>query len=410
MTIIKKLKKRLFFILLSLAALIIWGSGIYYGQYINEHYQSISIRMKEEKVSQRALRTALEYEEIKNPENIPHISAWNQLEEQIIENKVLAVSYKARLIEVYGDIKQVYSMKLTKGNLLTPDDYEGCMIDQGAAYKLFGRIDPVGNVITYKNKQYYIRGIVKSPEPIFFIQINDIRHTYSNIELVYEDKENGQELADAFMTQNNLASSYTILEGCFYAGILARVYKIPTWFLGFYMMYRILRSVWKRRTLPLQVFVLLLGLISVWMVLKYLLEFQFYIPERLIPTKWSDFSFWVERYKEFQEQIKQMAYLTPTIKDSIFISYSKKCIYYTLISLIGIWVFATHIRFILRKTGGFFLPIFSVILECGAIFILYTTGKVFSPGNGYFYTIPIFIIAADLVNKGKGYIKNYTKL
>jgi len=146
------------------------------------------------------------------------------------------------------------------------------------------------------------------------------------------------------------------------------------------------------------------------MVLKYLLEFQFYIPERLIPTKWSDFSFWVERYKEFQEQIKQMAYLTPTIKDSIFISYSKKCIYYTLISLIGIWVFATHIRFILRKTGGFFLPIFSVILECGAIFILYTTGKVFSPGNGYFYTIPIFIIAADLVNKGKGYIKNYTKL
>ncbi|WP_313134043.1 ABC transporter permease [Anaerocolumna sp.] len=410
MTIIKKVKKRLFFILLSLAALIIWGSGIYYGQYINEHYQSVSIRMKEEKVSEQALRTALKYEEIKNPENIPHISAWNHLEEQIIENKVLAVSYKARLIEVYGDIKQVYPMKLTKGNLLTPDDYEGCMIDQGAAYKLFGSIDPVGNVITYKNKQYYIRGIIKSPEPVFFIQINDIRHTYANIELVYVDKENGQELADAFVTQNNLASSYTILEGCFYAGILARFYKIPVWFLGLYMMYQILRVIWKRRTLPLQVFVLLLGLISVWMGVKWLLEFQLYIPERLIPTKWSDFSFWVERYKEFQNQIKQMAYLTPTIKDSTFINYSKKCIYYTLISLGGIWVFATHIRFILSKSSGFSLSIFSVILECGAIFILYTTGKMFSPGNGYFYMIPIFIITVDFANKGKDYIKNYTKL
>jgi hypothetical protein len=175
-------------------------------------------------------------------------------------------------------------------------------------------------------------------------------------------------------------------------------------------MYQILRAIWKRRTLPLQVFVLLLGFISVWMVLKYLLEFQFYIPERLIPTKWSDFSFWVERYKEFQKQIKQMAYLTPTIKDSIFISYSKKCIYYTLISFGGIWVFATHIRFILSKAGGFSLSIFSVILECGAIFILYTTGKIFSTGSSYFYMIPIFIIAEDFVYKGMDYIKNYTKL
>jgi hypothetical protein len=366
--------------------------------------------MKEERVSEQALRTAIEYEKVKNSIKIPHISAWNRLEEQIIENKVLAIAFKAQLIEVYGDIKQVYPMKLTKGNLLTPEDYEGCMIDQRVAYKLFGTVDPVGNAITYRNKQYYIRGIIKSPEPVFFIQINDIRHTYTNIELVYEDKENGQELADAFMTQNNLAGSYTILEGCFYAGILDRFYKIPAWFLGLYMMYQILRAIWKRRTLPLQVFVLLLGFISVWMVLKYLLEFQFYIPERLIPTKWSDFSFWVERYIEFQKQIKQMAYLTPTIKDSIFISYSKKCIYYTLISFGGIWVFATHIRFILSKAGGFSLSIFSAILECGAIFILYTTGKIFSAGSSYFYMIPIFIIAEDFVYKGMDYIKNYTEL
>lgn len=366
--------------------------------------------MKEDRVSEQKLVTALKYEEVKNSKNIPYISAWNRLGEQTVTNKELGTSYKTQLIEVYGDIRQVYPMKLTKGNLLTRQDNEGCMIDQKVAYKLFGSVEPVGNTITYKNKQYYIRGIIKSPESVFFIQMDDKNHTYSNIELVYEDKENGQELANAFMTQNNLAASYTLLDGSFYAGILDRLYKIPAWFLCFYMLYQILRVIWKRRTLPLQVFILLLGFLSVWMILKWLLGFQIYIPERLIPTKWSDFSFWIEKYKEFRNQIEQMTYLTPTIKDIIFIRYAKRCIYYTLISLACMWVFAAHIRFFLGKMEGLFLAIFAVVLEYGAIFILYKTGKTFLAGNGYLYMIPIFIVAVDLVNKGKSYIINqYSK-
>ena len=404
------MKKRLFIILLSLAALIIWGSGIYYGQYIKEHYQSVSIRMKEDRISVERFMTALKYEEYKNPKNIPHISAWNRLEDQTITNEELGIPYKTQLIEVYGDINQVYPMRLTQGNLLTQEDYEGCMIDQVVAYKLFGTVDSVGNIITYRNKQYYIRGIIKSPEPIFFIQINDKKHTYSNLELVYEDKENGQELANAFMTQNNLADSYTLLDGPFYGGILDRLYRVPGWFLGFYMLYQILKVIWRRRTLPLQAFVLLLGFLAVWMVLKWLLEFQIHIPERLIPTKWSDFSFWIEKYKEFRIQMGQMAYLTPTVKDINFIRYAKRCIYYTLISFACIWVFAAHIRFFLDKINGFSLAILAVILECGAIFILYKTGRTFIASNGYIYMIPIFIIGADFVNNGRNYIRSqYTK-
>ncbi|WP_281532944.1 hypothetical protein, partial [Anaerocolumna aminovalerica] len=117
MTVIKVFKKRPLIILLSLAALILWGSGIYYGQYIKEHYQSVSIRMKEDRISEQKIITALKYEEIKSSKSIPSISAWNRLEEQIITSKELAITYKTQLIEVYGDIKQVYPMRLTSGNL-----------------------------------------------------------------------------------------------------------------------------------------------------------------------------------------------------------------------------------------------------------------------------------------------------
>ncbi len=383
----------------------IWGSGIYYGQYVKEYYQEVSIRMGEAGVSEEKFMSALQYEEVKNPKNIPRISAWNRLEEQTIENGTLATSYKSQLIEVSGDIRQVYPMKLAKGNILTPEDYEGCMIDQEMAYKLFGAVDAVGNTVTYQNKQYYIRGIIKSPEPVIFFQMNDKKHTYSNMELVYDDMEKGQELAKAFMEQNNLATSYTVLDGAFYSGIIAGFCKAPAWLLGFYMLGQILMAIWKRRTIPLQVAVLLVALISAWLLLKWLLGFQINLPERFIPTKWSDFSFWAGQYKELREQIGQTAYLTPTVKDIIFLRYVKRCIAYTLISLAGMWIFALHIRSLLGKTNGFCLAALAVMLECGAIVILYITGKVFLAGNGYLYMLPIFIMAEDLVNKGKSWIK-----
>jgi hypothetical protein len=41
----------------------------------------------------------------------------------------------------------------------------------------------------------------------------------------------------------------------------------------------------------------------------------FYIPEKLIPSKFSDFDFWTKQYKEFQQQLNQMRYLVPNQKD-----------------------------------------------------------------------------------------------
>lgn len=338
-----KIKKDLFYILLSLAALITWGSGTYYGKYITEHYQSVSIRLKKAIISEEELIVALRNEEIKKSGNIPYISAWNCLEEQTITNEELSLSYKVHFVEVYGDIKQVYPMELTVGNLLTPNDYEGCIIDNEVAYQLFGTVNPVGNRISYGNEHFYIRGIIKSPKPVFFRQIHDKEHTYSNIELVYSDDADGNKLANAFMEQNNLVDSYTILDGSFFGRIFNSLYQVPAWFLCIYVLYQILRAIWKRRTIPLQVLILSLGFLSVWMVLKWVLDFRISIPEHLIPTKWSDFSFWTEKYKELRNQIDQIAYQTPVIKDILFVRYAKRCTLYILISLTCMWIFVSNI-------------------------------------------------------------------
>lgn len=393
------MRKKLLLILLSLAALMIWGSGIHYGQYIKEYYQSVSIRLKQDGITAEELITGLQYEEIKNTGNTPSISAWNGLEEQIITSTELGHSYQSWLIEVYGDIGHVFPLKLMAGNLLTPNDYEGCILDEETAYQLFGTINPIGNSITYKDNLYYIRGIIKSPKPVFFLMIENRNHRYYNIELVYEKngskkQENGQELANSFLLQNNLATSYTMIDGPFYSELLEILSNIPAWFLGFYMLYSMLQILWERRTLPLQMLILLSGFLVLRMFLKWLLDFQISIPERLIPTKWSDFSFWSEKYRELREQIDSIAYLSPTIKDNIFISYARRCVNDTLISLISMWVLTAHIKIIVSKIKGIPLITCTLLLQCISVFILYTSGKEFLIGKEYFFILPLFIIGA----------------
>lgn len=294
-------------------------------------------------ISEEELSTVLKYEEIKHWGNTPSISAWNCLEEQTITNKELSLSYKVYLIEVYGDVKWVYPMELTAGNLINPNDYKGCIIDRETAYQLFGTVDPIGNCISYGNEYFYVRGIIRSPKPIFFRQIHDKKHTYSNLELVYGGDVDGYELAKGFIMQNNLTDSYIIIDGSFYGKVFNSLYKVPGWFLCFYVLYQILRAIWKRRTIPLQVLILSLGFLTVWIVLKRLLDFRISIPQYLIPTKWSDFSFWTGRYKELHNQIDQIAYQTPVIKDILFVRCAKRCMVYILVSLTCMWKFASKI-------------------------------------------------------------------
>jgi hypothetical protein len=382
-------------------ALMIWGSGIYYGQYVTEYYQSVSIRIKEGKVTKKAILRALENESVKGTKKIPSVTAWNRMEGENIENRGLSTSILVNVIEVYGDMKQAYPMELIEGSLLNTDDYQGCIIDEEVAYELYRTRNVIGNSITYENKQYNIRGIMKSMEPTFLIQISNDDNAYSNLELVYKDKENGEQLALDFIMQNDLASSYTIIEGCFYANILELLYQLPAWFLGFYMLWQIVKAIWKRRTLPIQVLILFVCLIVSWFLLKWLMEFRIYIPERLIPTKWSNFSFWTKKYTSFRNQMKQIAYLTPVPKDMILFKYITRCIQSILITLVSMIVFTTHKNLFLEKSSGIKMSLLIILLECVTMVLLFKTGKEFQVTKGYLCMLPLFVIMEDYVNRGR---------
>jgi hypothetical protein len=65
----------------------------------------------------------------------------------------------------------------------------------------------------------------------------------------------------------------------------------------------------------------LYGMAGILLILGYgILLYQFtgnplYFPQKLIPTKFSDFDFWTGQYKLIRSQLHQMRYLVPNPKD-----------------------------------------------------------------------------------------------
>ncbi len=399
-------KKKILYAILSAVVLLFWGSGIYYGQYIKDCYQSVSIRLDgEEAVTKRALMRALENEAVKNTKLIPLVTAWNCLNEQQVENEELAVKTKVRLLEVSGDMNQVYPMRMKRGAVTHEEDYKGCLIDETTAYELFKTTDSVGNLITYRDKEYCIRGIIKTKEQVVVIRIEDREHAYSNLELVYEDKLNGDLPAQDFMMQNGLAGSYMVLEGGFIAGILRLFYLLPAWFLGFYMLAGMIGQLWKRRNLPLQAVTLALLYLLAWVVVSWFMEFKIHIPERLIPTQWSDFSFWTEKFNALQHYMSDLDYLIPVPKDVLLVRYARRSLYYSLIALFGMIIFVRHRYLVIRKNHELRLCLLAILLEGASVLLLFMNGKLFHVTRSFLYMLPIFIISTGFKSSGMEWIR-----
>lgn len=377
--------------------LIFWGNGMYYGQFIKNNYQSVSIRIHGEGVPLRIIERAVDNEVMKNTSRIPTITAWNCLIEQQVKNTVLSTSAKTRLLEVCGDMRQVYPMELVRGIIPIKDDSNGCLVDNNTAYELFQSLDVIGNILTYQGKEYCIRGIINTQERLVIIPKVGENHSYMNLELVYEDKENGEQLANEFIVQNSLASSYTVIDACFYSGIIGLFYLLPAWILGLYLLLIMVKSIWKRRTLQIQFILYLIIFLVAWKGIRWVMDFQFSLPDRLIPTRWSDFDFWIRKYQDIYDQMKEFVYLIPVPKDIFLSRYAKRCIFYTLISTICSICFIANRKSLWKEKDLLSSCLICFILEGAVALILYYTGRIFMISRGYLFMLPLFMVVDTMV-------------
>lgn len=275
------------------------------------------MRLEGTGVKQLELEAAIKQEQTKNDlqdKDSWQVTAWNRGPRITINNTKLNTTTKTRIITVFGNMAKVCPFQIKFGSFCYEKDTLGCVIDEKTAYDLFRDKNVVGNTITYESKQYVIRGVVKSKEQLVIIISNDEKTSFTNLEMRLKDSTGVS--ATNFLNDYQLTSDYiTVLEGGFYAKLLYNTAIFPAVFIWLCLVVFFLKKAYKKRDSWLQC--LVYTVICVLLCYIFLKTTRLYIPDRWIPTRWSDFSFWSRIAKEWRMKWMDYSYLIPLQKDKI---------------------------------------------------------------------------------------------
>ena len=208
---------------------------------------------------------------------------WTQHDKQKIASRDRSADVSALLVQ--GDSRLVLPVQA----LVADKDFDGCIIDSGTAFTLFGTEEAVGYDIEYDGRIYTVRGVITSPARTILLQRPDDSEIRADLVTI-----SGERDADTFAMRHGLDpvftvhySLYAVLAGAF-SGLFLLVAVIITIVI-------LLRIKHRFRAYPLRA--LLLYLLIAAIITASILFLISKIPLEYIPSRWSDFSFWSSGYE-----------------------------------------------------------------------------------------------------------------
>ena len=310
-------------LLIILSVITVWftASKMKEASFIKKEYSTVSIRFSTGGISEQTINKALKNEKQKGNADIPEVTAWFFIKEAEIKNKDLYRSQKVSVVMTSGNMAFTVPMTLASGNYVYRQDKKGCLIDTKTAYLLFGTEFAVGNTVTYDKKDYIVRGVVRAEYPVLLMQGSGNIKEYSNLELGYKDKQMGESFAEEFLLGNGIADNSIIIDGYFYGRIIYSSINLPIWIFFFFFSYKIYKVIFqiskkqKAGLFFVYMGILLIILVGFGFILYRIAGNPFYIPDKLIPTKWSDFDYWTKQFQLMKSQLLEIRYLAPNPKD-----------------------------------------------------------------------------------------------
>lgn len=281
---------------------------------LKDRYQTVSLRLEQ----------GLEAEEIFEregsvtrsfgipEEEIRQVTTWSQEKKVEIRETGLLRSAKAALLQVRGNMADVLPVGLLSGAYCPEGDLRGCVLDEDLAYALFRTKRALGNEIQIGKKRYIIRGIVESRFPVVMVQNMDKKAVFDKLEIRCDFPE--KELS--------LEEGVFVADTPFYTELLRHVTQLPLWLFLLWIFWQLLQGAREKGEKRKKA--IFLAAVAVLVVLMFafiragLLVSPVFLPERYIPSRWSDFAFW-ERKAQALKQLKQeFLFLSPCPKDMLF--------------------------------------------------------------------------------------------
>lgn len=225
---------------------------------------------------------------------------WGQEEDAVASNENLSRSLQASLIFFCG------SPELLFEGCRVPlmEDSQGCLIDEKAAWELFGSLQAVGKEVTFGNNKYLVRNVVPGQEGVLALPVSRI----------FQAKDAGQD--DAGMDMDAIINRVTLkkpagqsireLEAAWanscqmpvevldlellrgFGGFCALL--APLALCVFFCAY--LFCLYRGQDAVAGKAAMVGAFLALAVLLLAFLKDKVKIPDEYIPTRWSEFSFW----------------------------------------------------------------------------------------------------------------------
>jgi len=298
-------KRLIFGVLLWCALAVLLVVGIMNANSLRQ-YPTVSLRYATPISGQSAYQARL-YAIRQGEDNVFWPTFWHETEAEI-ESEF--VTLNAASIFFSGDAGLVWPAEYLDGTAPGVTDGVGCAVSSALAFALWGGVDVVGATLEADGESRVVRGVFEGQDMVALMSVRDedTSQSFTAVELSGLSAPNRSDVT-SFASVAGLGAPDSVLLGA--PAMLAQFLAIlPLLMLFAYGL--VAFAFWMRKHPATRRGVLLVALFGFALLLPGLLDM---LPDRLIPTRWSDFSFWGGHLKQIGEDL--LAYLgaAPKLRD-----------------------------------------------------------------------------------------------
>ena len=319
---------------------------------ISIYYPSVSARYSEGELTPDIVANALETAEVSEEPIGMDITFWGQQKDaKIIYNESTATS---NMIFYQGNSAQVYPSKLLAGSYPTSKDRYGCVLSGQLAFILFRNINVVGMSVLYDDNEYIIRGIFDAGEenlamiPLDEEQVDKLKLSYTGVEFHGETNSNKEDKAKQVQNKLGLPATDQIFDGSIWIELIGALSYIPIIFCMIWMAIRIFYGDTEKIVRTDETFEseekaksskgkwIAIGISGI--VALFLPTLLKQIPAWIVPSQWSNFSYWDTLSDTMRKMWLIWLSAEPGYQDTVIRNLMLKQILLVVLSILGLGI------------------------------------------------------------------------
>lgn len=277
---------------------------------------TVQLRYREKVFSPRELDEIAESEAQQKSAALP-LTAFGQQEQKKVSVQAPVREAQLSLLWTWGRMDRAMSAPLLSGYYPAAGD-DGCVVDERAAYRLWGSVEVMGETLRCDGKDYTVRGVIGEAGGVVLLPAAAQQQVLSTLVLEPPPGKDRRAAAEEFQVRHALEEAdVVLLLGGF--GALGRLLLfLPFLILVGALLRLLLQALWQLRRTPFLFALDLSALVLILVLAFWLSGIRLEFPQSMVPTRWSDFEFWGRLFSSWGESLKGLLRSEKLIPDLLY--------------------------------------------------------------------------------------------